>query len=88
MQAGQKIVSPDLSKIVQEIVNRSDFNGKIGLTFRTSNSSDVWQSWIDYSDNPQNAAFLTVVYEISTTTPPSYPPLSVSCSASPNPANC
>ena len=82
---GRKIISSNLAKIVQEIVNRPDFKGKIGLTFRTTNSSDVWQSWIDYSDDPANSAILTVVYEATST--PSYPPLSVSCSASPNPAN-
>ncbi len=57
------ITSPDLSTIVQEIVDRGGFGGDIGLTYRSDTSvGDNWQSWIDYTDNSANAAVLDVTY--------------------------
>lgn len=57
------ITSPDLSTILQEIVDRSSYGGDIGLTYRSDTAvGDNWQSWIDYSDNSANAAVLDVTY--------------------------
>ncbi len=57
------ITSPDLSSILQEIVDRGSFGGDIGLTYRSDTSvGDNWQSWIDYTDNSANAAVLDVTY--------------------------
>lgn len=57
------ITSPDLSAILQEIVDRASFGGDIGLTYRSDTAvGDNWQSWTDYTDNSANAAVLDVTY--------------------------
>jgi hypothetical protein len=53
-------------------------------TYQTVSSNS--QGYVTISVNNLQKDIAFKLY--STTTPPSYPPLSVSCSASPNPANC
>jgi hypothetical protein len=54
--------SPSLVSIVQEIVDRSGFNGRLGITWR-SDGTKAWFHWSDYSDAAADAAELTVTWQ-------------------------
>ncbi|TSC87467.1 MAG: coagulation factor 5/8 type domain-containing protein [Microgenomates group bacterium Gr01-1014_16] len=59
---GSTHVSPNLTAVVQELVNQAGFTGLIGMTYRSSTATNSWQSFIDYTDNSGQAALLTVTY--------------------------
>lgn len=56
--------SPDLSTIIQEIVDRGGVgaNPRIGVTWRNSGGTNRWYEFSDYSDSAALAADLTVTW--------------------------
>lgn len=55
--------SPSLVSIIQEIVNRAGFGGRVGLTWRhDGTASNGWFHWTDYTDSAVNSADLTVTW--------------------------
>lgn len=60
--------SPSLVSILQEIVNRPSFGGRIGLTHRSTASAWNYWEFRDYSDAAGDAATLDVTW-----TPPGQP---------------
>jgi len=55
-------VSPSLVTIAQEIVNRAGFSGDLGFTWYNTGTGSKYFNVADYSDNPANAAVLTITW--------------------------
>ena len=60
--SGATHVSPNLATVVQEVVSLPGFTGLIGMTYRSSTTGVNYQSFMDHSNDPNQAALLTVTY--------------------------